>query len=345
MRTPFGQLSKRALAAEALRLSGAGVLLRAAAPWRGVLVLSYHRIGEASSLQTSRALVTATAEQLDRQLRFLTRSCEVLDPGELDAIRSHPPLLSRRGRRVLITFDDGYRDLYEAAHPLLRRHGVRAAIFLCSGFLDRVADAWWDEVAWILRRSALAALPPGPWWKSTLPLDQAHHEHSIKVVTMRCWELPPDAISALLEELGEVTGVGRRPAQDSAPDWIDWEMARELSRAGHTIGAHTLHHPILARLPQERQRQEIAGSIERIEAELGARPRWFAYPVGVPGVFDQHSRAAAAEAGVELAFSNYGGLLTPASFAALDLRRLSVETLRTPALFAAAATVPALFAR
>jgi peptidoglycan/xylan/chitin deacetylase (PgdA/CDA1 family) len=345
VRTPFRQRSKRELAAAALRLSGAGALLRGAAPWRGILVLSYHRIGEASSLQTSRALVTANAEQLDRQLRFLTRSCEVLDPRELDAVREDPGVLARRGRRVLITFDDGYRDLHEAAHPVLQAHGVHAAMFLCSGFLDRVADAWWDEVAWIIRHSALDALRPGPWSDAPLPLDEANREQSIELVTRRCWELSPEATSALLDQLGEVTGVGRRPAEDSARDWMTWAMARELREHGHTIGAHTVNHPILASLPQERQREEIAGSVARIEAELGTLPRWFAYPVGVPGVFDQHSCAAAREAGIQLAFSNYGGRVTRAGFQPLDLRRVSVETLRTPELFAAAVTLPALFAR
>ncbi|HUA75916.1 MAG TPA: polysaccharide deacetylase family protein, partial [Solirubrobacteraceae bacterium] len=196
----------------------------------------------------------------------------------------------------------------------------------------------------IVRRSSLAALPPGPWSESALALDEARREQSIEVATRRCWELSPDATSALLDELGAVTGVGRRPADDSARDWMSWEMARELSRYGHTIGAHTVNHPILASLPQERQREEIAGSIARIEAELGTRPRWFAYPVGVPGVFDAHSSAAAGEAGIELAFSNYGGRVTHETFQPLDLRRVSVETLRTPGLFAAAATLPAVFA-
>jgi peptidoglycan/xylan/chitin deacetylase (PgdA/CDA1 family) len=346
VRTPFAHLSKRALAAEALRLGGIGKLLRGLAPWRGVLVLSYHRIGVAGSFDTARSLVTATAETLDRQLRFLTRECELLEPAELDAIRRDPELLSRRGRRVLVTFDDGYRDLYEAAHPVLQANGVHAAMFLCSGFIDGVASAWWDEVAWIIRHSSLRTLPEGPWSEHALALDgDANVEHAIDVATRRCWERSPGLISALLQQLGAVTGSGRRPAADSTRDWITWDMARELSAAGHRIGAHTLNHPILAQLPQERQREEISGSADRIEAELGERPRWFAYPVGVPGVFDEHSRAAAAEAGIELAFSNYGGYVLRESFHPLDVSRISVETLRTPALFAATLTLPAVFAR
>jgi peptidoglycan/xylan/chitin deacetylase (PgdA/CDA1 family) len=340
VRTPFGHFSKRALVASGLRISGVGALLRRLAPWRGALVLSYHRIGEACALDTARSLVSATTQSLDEQLRFLTRHCEVIDPADLA-----PELLAQRGRRVLITFDDGYRDLYEHAYPVLQANRVRAAMFLCSGFIDGFADAWWDEVAWILRRSPLRVLPAGPWSAEPLALDEQNLEHSIDVATRRCWELSPQGTAQLLEELATVSAAGRRPTSDSADDWITWEMARELSAAGHQIGAHTVNHLILAKLPRERQHEEIAGSADRIEAELGERPRWFAYPVGVPGVFDEHSRAAAAKAGIELAFSNYGGLVTEDSFFALDVPRMSAEMLRTPTLFAATVTLPALFAR
>jgi peptidoglycan/xylan/chitin deacetylase (PgdA/CDA1 family) len=339
VRTPFGHFSKRAIVAGGLRASGGGALLRRLAPWKGALVLSYHRIGRASALDTARSLVSATAETLDAQLRFLARDCEVIDPDELT-----PELLRWRGRRVLVTFDDGYRDLYEVAHPVLQANRVRAAMFLCSGFIDGLATAWWDEVAWILRHSAAPTLAPGSWSPRPLALEPASIEHAIDIVTRRCWKLSPQEISQLLDELGAASGVGRRPEADGAADWISWEMARALGAAGHEIGAHTVHHPILARLPQQRQREEIAGSAQRIEAELGRRPRWFAYPVGVPGVFDEHSRAAAAEAGIELAFSNYGGRVTSESYEALDVPRISAETLRTPALFAATVTLPALFA-
>lgn len=246
---------------------------------------------------------------------------------------------------MLVTFDDGYRDLYEVAYPVLQAHGVRATMFICSGFVDGLASAWWDEIAWMLRHSALPELPSGPWSEEALALDEAGIEHAIDVATRTYWKLPPPAASELLEQLGSVSGAGRRPANASSADWITWDMTREMRDSGHRIGAHTVTHPILARLRREEQQKEIAGSMDRIEAELGERPRWLAYPVGVPGTFDEDSRKAAADAGAELAFSNYGGRVTRSNFLAHDVRRMSVETLRTPALFSATLALPSLLAR
>jgi peptidoglycan/xylan/chitin deacetylase (PgdA/CDA1 family) len=340
MRFPHSRFSKRAIVANGLGFSGIGALLLRLAPWRGIVVLSYHRVGDPASSDTYSGLWTATAQSLDRQMQFLSRWFEILEPKELE-----PELLSARGRRVLVTFDDGYRDLYEVAYPVLRANHVRATMFLCSGFIDRSASAWWDEIAWMLRRSPLQDLPPGPWSTKPLALGEPGVEQAIDSATRRCWELSPSGVSELLEELASVTGTGRRPAAAGSMDWITWDMAREMRDSGHRIGAHTMTHPILARLSTEQQREEIVGSIERIEAELGERPRWLAYPVGVPGTFNQGSRVAAAESGIELAFSNYGGRVTSANFLVHDVRRVSVETLRTPALFSATLSCPTLLAR
>jgi peptidoglycan/xylan/chitin deacetylase (PgdA/CDA1 family) len=337
---PLKRPSKRAIVAGGLRVSGLRALLLRLPPWRGALVLSYHRIGDPSASDANRGLWT-TAESLHRHLQFLKRRFQILEPEELADASS----LSTRGRRVMVSFDDGYRDLYEVAYPVLQANRVHATMFLCSGFIDGRASAWWDEIAWMLRHSELPQLPPGPWSAESLALDEARIEHAIDVATRRYWELPPAAAAQLLEELGSVSGAGRRPASARSADWITWEMAREMQAAGHHIGAHTVTHPILARLAPAHQREEIAGSVERIGAELGRRPRWLAYPVGVAGTFDENTRIAAAAAGIELAFSNYGGRVTRANFLALDVRRVSAETLRTPALFSATLSLPALFAR
>src|SRR6185295_8927869 len=59
----------------------------------------------------------------------------------------------RRGRRVAMTFDDGYADNVHAALPLLRAHGARATFYLTSGLMERREAAWWDVLAHALSTS------------------------------------------------------------------------------------------------------------------------------------------------------------------------------------------------
>src|SRR5712692_138048 len=41
------------------------------------------------------------------------------------------------GRRVVLTFDDGYRDQFVSAYPVLRRHRLPATLFLVAGSIGR----------------------------------------------------------------------------------------------------------------------------------------------------------------------------------------------------------------
>lgn len=332
------RLPKVELAAAGLRFSGVGRVLRRLPRWHGLIVLSYHRVGDGSRSDLYRALWGATPEQLDAQLRRIKRSSDVIAPQEFSR-----DLLATPGRRVMVTFDDGYRDLYEAAHPVLTANGIRAAMFLCSGFIDRKAQPWWDEIAWMLRHSNVAELAPGPWSSRKRLLSGAALELTIEDAIRAYWRLDETNTRQYLGQLAHATGAGRRPPDDH--DWITWDMARSLKASGHMIGAHTVSHPVLSQVSPARQREEIAGSVDRIAAEIGERPRWLAYPVGTYDAVSRIDHQIVEQTGIELAFSNYGGHITSQSFVPYDVRRISAESRHSPALLEATLTLPQLFAR
>src|SRR3954453_6510858 len=187
---------KRAMAAAALERSGLGALLRLAPGWRGLVVLNYHRIGTPGETPLDRDLWNATVEDFDAQVALLTRNFDVVGPEDAGPRAA--------GRRVLITFDDGYRDNHAAALPILRAHGATATFFLATGFLDLSRLAWWDEVAWMVRTSGRdAALIP-------LLLERAK--------ALRAGV----ELEGFLDRLGADTGAGRAPVGAGDGQWITW---------------------------------------------------------------------------------------------------------------------------
>ena len=111
-------MSRSEQAARVLDMPPLRALARRAPLWRGVLVLNYHRIDDGSRSVLDRGVLSATPEALDAQLRFLRQHVEVVRLEDVEDARA------RRGRHVLLTFDDGYRDNFELAFPLLRAHGL-----------------------------------------------------------------------------------------------------------------------------------------------------------------------------------------------------------------------------
>ena len=81
---------------------------------------------------------------------------------------------------------------------------------------------------------------------------------------------------------------------------MTWDDLRGLAERGVEIGSHTATHPHLPRLSDDEVRKELAGSRERLEAELGRPCRFLAYPYGD---VDERVAAAARAAGYEAAWA------------------------------------------
>jgi peptidoglycan/xylan/chitin deacetylase (PgdA/CDA1 family) len=333
--------SRRDRAAGLLAAPGISAAARRLPRWRGVLTLNYHRVGDWAGQPWDRTLWSATAEAFDAQLAVLAREAEVIGPDEVSAaLRS-----GRRGRRVLITFDDGYRDNWEIAFPLLRRHGLPATFFLATGFLDRPHVAWWDELAWMVRGATAEELPAGGPLEASLSLRAADHDATIAALCERYKALPSEQAAGLVDRVAAASGAGRCPPTEAAQLWMTWDHARELRDGGMRIGGHTVTHPLLSRVSRERQEEEIAGCARRLERELGQPMAWFAYPVGSRDAFTPETQRILADHGVELAFSFYGGFGRFARWDPLDVPRVHVGPHYRPQLVFAALAAPRLFAR
>jgi peptidoglycan/xylan/chitin deacetylase (PgdA/CDA1 family) len=209
-------------------------------------------------------------------------------------------------RALAITFDDGYADNRTVAGPLLKRHGLPCTFFVATGFLDG-GRMWNDTLIETVRRA------PGPTLDlrdlapdlGELPLrDIEARRRAVQRLIMHCKYLPPLQRQALVDDIA-----GRTCA--ALPDdlMMTSEQLRELHGMGMQVGAHTVNHPILARLPREQARAEILQSKQRLESIVGAPVTLFAYPNGKPGEdYSPESVALARECGFAAAVSTSPGV-------------------------------------
>jgi peptidoglycan/xylan/chitin deacetylase (PgdA/CDA1 family) len=93
-----------------------------------------------------------------------------------------------------------------------------------------------------------------------------------------------------------------------------------------TIGAHTKSHFAVAKLSREQAREEMLGSADKIEQEIGTRPIHFAYPYGDALSEGKRDFALARECGFETAVTTLKGMLFPAhSTHLMSLPRVSLN--------------------
>ena len=117
---------------------------------RALIILNYHRIGNADETPFDSGVFSATAEQFDLQIAYLKRRFHIASLEEVFAMMDGD---TPQATSVLITFDDGYRDNYTLAFPILRSNGVQAVFFLPTAFIGTGKLPWWDIIAYIIKRS------------------------------------------------------------------------------------------------------------------------------------------------------------------------------------------------
>lgn len=212
----------------------------------GVRILMYHRFSDAAALDRQCAHIRKYYKPI-----AMSAVADWLDSGR----PAEPYSLG-------VTVDDGYRDFLEVAHPVFAKYGIPVTVFLVSDFMDGKCWLWYDQVVWAYQRARGTA--------------GEGRELAVRMTNMSAAER-----SAMLSEVPRSLGV-QLPAE-APPEYrpLSWDDVRSLADSGVEFGAHTKTHPILsAVLDSERLRDEIAGSKQRIEAELGTPVTHFCYPNG-----------------------------------------------------------------
>lgn len=333
--------SKKRLLAQMLASTGCGWLLRRMGPWsswNGLLVLNYHRIGTPGDSPWDHDLWSCTQEEFDWQVRYLKSHFDIISPSDLDQVS-----LDSRDRFVMITFDDGYRDNYEMGFKVLKSHGVPATFFLATGFLDQPHLSWWDETAWIVKSTKKQTLSLPKWLKQEITLDPVNPHPAIRQLLKTYKSLNSDLATAYLTDIRTELEVGETPHHMAHDMWMTWDMAREMQVGGMNFGSHTVSHPIMSRIPLERQRWEVAESRRRIGQELGTEPVIFSYPVGGQTTCTDETITCLQELGVKWAF-RFGVPFRPdAHRDHYQVPRLPVERTMRRSEFKAITTLPQVF--
>lgn len=212
-------------------------------------------------------------------------------------------------RALAITFDDGYADNEAIAAPLLRELGLTATFFVATSYLHG-GVMWNDRVIEALRvfpgdTLDLSGIGLG---RLELPAPQARRG-AIELVLARIKHFEFAKREAAVQAIVDACGNPAIPELMMRGDGV-----KRLVALGMGVGAHTMSHPILARLPDEAAMEEIGGSREVLQALTGEPIELFAYPNGVPQQdYTGAHVAMTRRCGFRAAFSTAWGVATRAS--------------------------------
>jgi peptidoglycan/xylan/chitin deacetylase (PgdA/CDA1 family) len=335
-------LSKRSQLAKLLdgaRITEALLRLRRMAPTPWLPILTYHRVHDASAgTLYDEGVIDSTPASFDEQMGTVARYFSPMAMDGLLAWFAGAPLPPNP---IVVTFDDGYLDNYECALPILQKHGVPATFFMATHYLSERRLFWWDRINYLIKssqREIIAMRYPNPvelpkaralkWAlrivKDTFALDLTRFLEELRVACDVEWN--DDLERTLANQL-----------------LMTWDQVRALRRQGMDVQSHTRTHRVLQTLPAERLDEELRGSREDLEEELGEPVRAISYPVGKPISEKPAIREAVRRAGYQIGFSNASGVNhVHGHLDRYDMRRISIDVDVPHAMFRGMLALPYL---
>jgi peptidoglycan/xylan/chitin deacetylase (PgdA/CDA1 family) len=211
-------------------------------------------------------------------------------------------------RFVVLTFDDAYRDNLTYALPILQRHQTPFTLYVPTAFVDGVGQIWWQAIEDIIARQDAIAFPESGSTNYVETRTTAQKKQAYNELYWRMRRMPEPERLKLLTDFASAYGYDlEKQCRDLIMSWQ--ELRLFASDPLCTIGAHTVHHYELAKLPLEQARQEILQSIAVIEAQFGFRPVHFSYPLGGPLSAGRREMDLARELGLRTAVTTRPGAL------------------------------------
>jgi peptidoglycan/xylan/chitin deacetylase (PgdA/CDA1 family) len=271
-----------------------------------ILTLHHVRLPRPEAFQPNRLLEVCPTFLESTIDRLLHSGVDFVDLDEM-----HRRLTERDFSRrfVCITLDDGYRDNRRWAYPIFKQFGVPFAIYLPTSFAEGRGELWWIVLERVVaankrlhvkidgeeRIFSCATLPEKQETYDTLywSLRGLPHEDDLRASIREIAQRYAIDIPALCAEL-----------------CMGWpELTKLVADPLVTIGAHTVTHPMLAKVSEQQVRQEMLDSATAIERAVGVRPAHFSYPVGDASSAGPREFAIAAELGFKTGVTTRPGML------------------------------------
>ena len=184
------------------------------------------------------------------------------------------------GLRVF-TLDDGYRDNLQQAYPVFTKHRAPFAIYVPSDYPDGKGDLWWFALEKaILARDVIEIEAPGGIERIRAKTD-AEKQQAFNRVYRHLRNMDEDKLRKTVAWMCAAAGVDTEHLCGELV--MTWDEIRDLNTDPLvTIGAHTKSHYALAKLPEQRAREEMRRGADRLAEETGTWPVHVSYPYGDP---------------------------------------------------------------
>lgn len=247
------------------------------------LILMYHGVTKDGSGLENFDGRHVDAGLFERQITYLKKNYNIISLDEYIGSLRHPSQQKKPAKkRVILTFDDGYANNLNVLGPLIKKHKTPVIIYLPALLIEEKEIYWSNIVSFCIARTRekQVGLKIG---SSALNLDLSSPKarlSSLITAKKNLHNIPDDERKKAVARLTKSCKVRIEEGDDIR--FVSWDDARKLKKELGSLvsfGSHTLSHPLLSWLPENRIKDELSGSRALLAKRL-CEPRHLSYPFG-----------------------------------------------------------------
>ncbi len=207
---------------------------------------------------------------------------------------------------AVFTFDDGYKDNRDAALKIFEKYNIPLTIYIVSDYSSHKGELWWLALEEIIKSNNEVKDPFVKERHTTVTTAQKYATYE-----KLYWQLRYRDQVEQREVINQFATDHNFNITQLTRDLImSWEELRTLNKHPLvTLGAHTKSHFAIGLLEKEAAIEEINAGVEKMQDELGERPKHFSYPYGDARSASQRDFEIAKELGFSTAVTTAKAML------------------------------------
>jgi peptidoglycan/xylan/chitin deacetylase (PgdA/CDA1 family) len=237
-----------------------------------VLFPFYHTVSDKELIHIKNLYRVRTTSEFKRDLDFFLRHYHPLDINDLlNSYKNNDPI---KGRKFVLSFDDGLSQVYDIIVPILKEKGMNAIFFINPSFVGN-KDLFFRYKASILIETLKKSI-------GTKVIDEFgklidRKSCSIKDITGHILSI--DYASRLkLDEFAVKLEVDFARFLEEEKPYLTEIQIQSIIKDGFFIGAHSLDHPYYDKISIEEQLHQTVESTVILQKQYSLNYRLFSFP-------------------------------------------------------------------
>jgi peptidoglycan/xylan/chitin deacetylase (PgdA/CDA1 family) len=223
-----------------------------------------------------------------------------------------------------ITFDDGYSDFIQYAMPVLDKYKMTASMYIVSDCIDRDLPPWTYLLDNIFAKTKKLSWPDievnsfPPEYQVTSWNTAEERIAYCKKFKQYLKRIPAQQRNSIIAN----ALLNFNDVEDPHGLMMSWNDVKQIHSAGFEIGSHSVTHPTLATIEDEKTILfELTESARRIKAKTDIEADIFSYPIGS---YDERVKQLTKNAGYKAGLAVNGKKYTPGKQDIFEVPRIEL---------------------